>query len=306
MDNKEKNFVSAVVYLHNDEKYVSEFIDELDTKLKLNFSKYEIIFVNDKSMDSSTKIIKAYAERNPESVISIINMSFHQGLEPCMNAGIDLAIGDFVFEFDSVYIDYDWDILMKVYFESLTGFDIVNASPDRPLKVTSFIFYRLFNKNASLQYKLDTETFRILSRRAINRVRSISKTIPYRKALYANCGLKLSSLKYNTIKERNNKKMIDRNNVAINSLILFTDIAYKITIVMAVSMIGITVVVALYALVYWMFKNPVEGWTTTILFLSFVFFGLFLIMAMVIKYLSVIVNLIFTKKEFLFESVEKL
>ena len=45
-------------------------------------------------------------------------------------------------------------------------------------------------------YKMQTESFRILSRRVINRIMGMSKTVPYRKALYAGCGLKTTNLKY--------------------------------------------------------------------------------------------------------------
>jgi len=304
--NKETNFASAVVYVHNDETYVRQFIEELDRTLSTNFLKFEIVVVNDKSTDNGIKLIREYATTRSGLVISILNMSYFQGLESSMNAGIDLTIGDFVFEFDSVYVDYDWKIMMDIYFKSLTGFDIVNASPLRKLKLSSLLFYRLFNKSAHLQYDLGTETFRILSRRAINRVHSMSKTIPYRKAIYANCGLQLTTLKYHPVKDINAKIFSNRSNLAVNSLILFSDIAYRITLFMAVFMMIVTIGVALYALVYYFYETPVEGWTTTILFLSFAFFGLFAIMSMVIKYLSTIVNLIFTKKEYIFESIEKL
>ena len=71
-------------------------------------------------------------------------------------------------------------------------------------------------------------------------------------------------------------------------------------------MMLITIGVATYVLIYYFYETPIEGWTTTILFLSFAFFGLFAIMSMVIKYLSTIVNLIFTKKQHIHELIEKL
>ena len=45
MDNKikEANFVSAVIYIHNNEREITPFLEWLDTQLNLNFKKYEII-----------------------------------------------------------------------------------------------------------------------------------------------------------------------------------------------------------------------------------------------------------------------
>lgn len=71
-------------------------------------------------------------------------------------------------------------------------------------------------------------------------------------------------------------------------------------------MIAIVVFMAVYSLVVYLVGNPVEGWTTTILFLSFCFFGLFGILAVIVKYLQIIVNLIFKKNQYNFESIEKL
>lgn len=304
--NKEKNFASAIVYLYNEEQLVIQFIQNLEKELSNNFLTFEIILVNDKSTDKCVSIIKNYLTTRSGLVVTIVNMSFHQGIESAMNAGIGIAIGDFVFEFDSVFVDYDWSIFMSIYQKSLTGYDIVNASSSSKAKLTSSLFYKVFNKNAHLQYKLKSETFRVLTRRAINRVNSISKTIPYRKAIYANAGLKMATLSYEPTKQMHTKSIKNRSDFAINSLILFSDIAYKFTLTMAIFMVFITVGVAIYAFIYYLCGNPVEGWTTTILFLSFAFFGLFVILAMVVKYLSTIVNLIFSKKEYLFESIEKI
>jgi dolichol-phosphate mannosyltransferase len=307
MDNKdkEKNFVSAVVYVHDDAEYIFSFIENLDKILDSNFLKYEIIIVNDRSNDNSIELIKKYTER-ANAIISILNMSYCQGLELAMNAGVDAAIGDFVFEFDSVYVDYDWSWVMNIYYHSLNGYDIVNAKADSHIQSTSKLFYLLFNRYAKLQYPVSTEVFRVLSRRAINRVHSMSQTIPYRKAIYAGCGLKMDTLSYQPTKKLRPKKHNQRVDLAINSLILFTDIAYRFTLGMAIVMILITIGVAVYALGYYFFNNPVEGWTTTILFLSFAFFGLFSILAMVIKYLSTLIQLNFSKKKYLFESIERI
>ena len=51
MKNKEKNFMSAVVYINNDEKIVKKFLKQLNNVLTENFEKYEIICVNDCSSD---------------------------------------------------------------------------------------------------------------------------------------------------------------------------------------------------------------------------------------------------------------
>jgi|LSQX01.1.fsa_nt_gb dolichol-phosphate mannosyltransferase len=303
---KEKNFASAVVYLYNDEERVLSFIEGLDTLMSNNFIKYEIIVVNDHSSDKGAELVKRIASEEERSSITLVNMSFHQGIEIAMNAGLDLAIGDFVFEFDSVYVDYEWNVVVDIYFHSLKGYDIVNAYNGSNQRFGSKIFYWLMNRYAKLQYQLGTETFRVLSRRAINRIHSIIETVSYRKAAYANCGLKAATLVYKPIEKISFKVHSGRINLALNSLILFTDIAFRATVTIALLMVILTIGVSLYALIYWFLESPVEGWTTTVLFLSFSFCCLFLILSMILKYLSTLVRMNFLRKTYIYESIEKL
>lgn len=307
MTYKEKNFLSAVVYVNNDENGIKPFLIQLIDTLETNFEKYEIICVNDASRDQSASIVREIAKTKGHGIVSLINMSYHQGLEPSMNAGVDLAIGDFVFEFDYITMDYDPDLIMTVYQQSLKGSDIVAAST-KQRRISSSIFYAVFNKNANLQYELQTETFRILSRRAINRIFSMSNTIPYRKALYANCGLKMDTVFYvpnqNKFVKQMNKQ--DRYETAFDALILFTNLAYKITIILAGLMMAATLAGGIYTVVIYFLGIPVAGYTTTMLVITAAFFGVFGILAMVIKYLSVIVRLIFNEQRYIVESVEKI
>lgn len=308
--NKEKNFVSAVVYCCNDADCIPTFIQGLDTVLCANFLKYEIIVVNDVSEDISSKLVREYAHRVNEGLkehtITLLNMSYRQGLEASMNAGTNLAIGDFVFEFDSICDDFDMSLLMDVYFHSLKGYDIVSAKSARKGRWSSRRYYHFFNKYARLQHAIGTETFRIISRRAINRIHSITQNIPYRKAAYANSGLAIDSITYHPNKIIKKKRYDDSWKVAIESLLLYTDIPFRATIYFAIFMLVVSMSVGLYSVIYRLLRNPVEGWTTTIFFMSFGFSGLFIILAMVIRYMQTLVRLNFRKKDYLFESIEKL
>ncbi len=307
---KEKNFISAVVYIHNNESNIKEFLTKLVTTLSSKFLKYEIIFVNDDSTDGTINEIKKTAKNITDATISIINMSFYQGKEIAMNAGIDLAIGDFVYQFDSTVIDYEPNLIIQIYEKSLEGYDIVNAIPNKKKRKSSALFYKVFNKNSNFAYKLDTEAFQIMSRRAINRIYAINKSVPYRKAIQANSGLKIGYVKYNpTIKTNSKidkKLQKERGKTAVNSLILFTDISYKITLTFSIFMLIFIILVGLYTVVIFFTNEPVEGWTPTMLFLASGFFGIFMILTIIIKYLSIILNLVFKKSEFLVESIDKI
>ena len=124
MADKEKNFISAVIYVHNAEDQIESFLRIVAEILADNFDNVEIICVNDDSTDHSVDRIREFSRKEAAFSISVLNMSYFHGLEMAMNAGVDLAIGDFVFEFDSPVSDFDREEIMQVYYRSLEGYDI--------------------------------------------------------------------------------------------------------------------------------------------------------------------------------------
>lgn len=171
------------------------------------------------------------------------------------------------------------------------------------------IFYKTFDAFANLSYEMRTESFRVLSRRVINRIGAMNKTVLYRKAVYAASGLKTYKIIYrsNSANIKYNKKENKyRLRLAVDSLILFTDLGYKFSISLTMLMMLISIFMLGYSVVVYATRHPVAGWTTTILFLSMAFFGLFGILTVIIKYLQLIINLTFKRKQYCFESLEKL
>jgi dolichol-phosphate mannosyltransferase len=304
---KEKNFISAVVYVRNAGKHIGDFIAQLGSVLSGNFENFEIICVNDASTDNSVAAIKAVPLA--EGVLTIINMSCYQNLEASMNAGRDLAIGDFVYEFDSTVMDYDSALILEVYRRSLGGFDIVCAG-SKKRRFFSALFYEVFNRHTGFQYKLNTESFRLLSRRAINRILNMSKTIPYRKALYANCGLRMDTLLYNRAPRQSAAIAINHipadADTAFNAFILFTNVSYKIARTFAIAMMLGTFAGLVYTVIVYSLKKPVAGYTTTMLVITASLFAMFALLAIIIKYLSLLVDLVFRKQNYIVESVEKI
>lgn len=310
MNNKENTFVSAVIYVHNAERRIEKFLQAIIGVMENNFENSEIICVNDASDDGSVSAITNISMKVNKTSITLINMSYFHGIELAMNAGVDLAIGDFVFEFDNTNLDFDEKLIMQIYQRSLEGYDIVSASPDRKGKISSRIFYRAFERFSNITKEMTTESFRVLSRRAINRISSMNNNVLYRKALYANCGMKTDVIKY-SVKETyaysaDSKEKSYRRGLAVNSLIVFTEVGYRVSVMMTILMMIISLFTVAYTIITYLLMNPVDGWTTTILFLSISFFGLFVILTIIIKYLQLLVDMTYKRTHYSFESIEKL
>lgn len=138
----------------------------------------------------------------------------------------------------------------------------------------------------------------------------MNKTIPYRKAVYANCGLKTLNIKYDPVGPSmislDQKEKSYRSRLAVDSLILFTEVGYSFSKLMTALMMLLSAFMLIYSAAVYATAHPVAGWTTTVLFLSVAFLGLFAILTIIIKYLQLLVELVFKRKQYSFESIEKL
>lgn len=309
---KEKKFVSVVIYLHNMEKQLDLFLDQVLPIVNDNFEKMEIIFVDDACEDGTMELLHSYIERNSiDAMVNVIHMSFYHGLESSMNAGRNLAIGDFVFEFDDMIIDYSLDVIMDIYRKMVEGYDIVAASSDCKKPITSRLFYDCFNKTSRCPGAIGQETFRIISRRAINRIKTSSPYIPYRKAAYVNSGLKTAVLSYQSkdkrCRIRNKKNVRDRMSLALDSFIYFTNAMERLSAIISVIFLTITVGMGIYILADVLdATRPTEGWPSMMGFIAVGFFGIFALLTIILKYLSVMLNLIFKKQQYMVEDIEKI
>ncbi len=309
INTKETNFVSAVIYVHNSETVLQGFLKEIYTVLEKNFYKFEIICVNDASTDKSKSEIEQFAKMANNRTISIINMSMYHGLELSMKAGVDLAIGDYVYEFDLPYNGVNKKVIMDIYYKAMEGNDIVAVAPSNKGGGVNRLFYQVFNRYSLSDGDIGQEIFRILSRRAINRVDSISTMVVYRKAAYANSGLKREVVIDNSFDDKEVARSNNRSNIelAMDTLILFTNAIQRLAFCVSLLFLFLSIGIGCYTWIsYFSIRKPVEGWTPIMLFLSMGFFGVFLILTIILQYLSVVLRIVFKKKQYLIESIIKI
>ena len=302
MNTKEKNFISAVIYLHNDGERAVTFCKAVTAELDAHFAQYELIAVDDACTDDTVKALRAWG-REQAAPLTILHMSLYHGLENAMNAGLDAAIGDYVYEFDSTDMPYPASCILDAYRTALQGNDIVSVCPSVIRSGGSELFYKIFNANSHSPYRLRTDAFRLVTRRAINRVHASSAHLPYRKAAYAASGLKMADL---TFEGRLAEKRTGRFNLAMDSLALYTDAGFKASMGITLCMMVLALAELLYTVIIFFTGHPVAGWTTTMFVITLGFAGLFAVLTIVVKYLSLLLDLTFKQQKYLVESIEKL
>lgn len=308
---QEKNFISIVLYIHNIEvDNIKSFCDKLNGGLLSHFKNYEIILVNDSAEEENlNKLVVKLNSITEHNTISIISFPEYVGLETAMMAGDDLAIGDYIFEFDNINIEFEQDILMRVYSKTQEGYDIVSACSDKKENsLFSKLFYKVYNRGVSKEKKLESETMRLLSRRAYNRVKSMARVGVYRKALYGSSGLKyfhIYDANIVTLNKHDKNEVKQRWQLALNSLMLFTNVVQRIAVAISCVFLLAVIIITIYIVSVFVLGKPVAGWTPIMMYLSIGFLGVFSILSIVLKYLSLILKLEFHNDTHIVESIRK-
>ncbi len=302
-ERKEQNFISSVVYIDEERSGCEDFFRELLKCLDEHFLHYEIIAVcNGVGEDMSRRLHGLLKQYSASPHMSLINMSVKQGREQCMNAGLDLSIGDYVYEFDSAEAVHDFGLVWKAYLEAMHGNDIVTVCPNKE-NIMSRTFYRTFNSHSNSAYPLRTNAFTLISRRALNRVHSVYVSPTYRKAVYSSIGLKISVLEFDGTVQNNER---DKFGLAVDSLLLYTDFGYKFSLNFALLMMLATLAGLVYTVAVWLAGNPVSGWTTMMSVLTMGLTGVFAVLAIAMKYLTLIIRLFANRQNYLVESIKKI
>ena len=299
--NKEQNYISAVVYVDRADEGDMRFFRTLNQVLAEHFLKYELIAVTADEANHNDKKLRDFASEI-NMPLTLVHMSLKQPHEQCMNAGLDVSIGDYVYEFDTTDMPYAKEEIWNAYELAMKGNDIVTVCPLEE-KFTSKLFYHIFNRHSNAEYKLRSDAFRLVSRRAINRAHAISNNLPYRKATYAASGLKMAEIEF---KGKIKRRKFDKFELAVDSLALYTDFGYKFSVGLTGIMLLGTLATLIYTFAVYLMGNPVSGWTTTMLVLTGGMTGMFALIAVMIKFLSLILMLSFKKQSYLVENVEKL
>lgn len=107
MDNNNNNILfSVIIPVYNSEDYISKCLESITNQ---NFSNYEIIIIDDGSVDDSLKICREYQNNNPK--INIYEQK-HKGAIYARNLGLSKANGEYI-----LFVDSDDTIYNNMFLE---------------------------------------------------------------------------------------------------------------------------------------------------------------------------------------------
>ncbi len=117
--------LSVVVPIFNEEENVAELHAELDGVLQRLGRRYEIVYVDDGSSDSSFPLLKAIAEQHPRVMVIQLRRNF--GQTAALAAGMENATGDVLIFMDGDLQNDPADIPRLLELMEQGDFDVVSG-----------------------------------------------------------------------------------------------------------------------------------------------------------------------------------
>ncbi len=186
--------------MYNEEESLPYLYDRL-VRLgeKIEHYTLEFLFVNDGSSDNSLNMVKEL--REIDARVCYLSLSRNFGKEVAMGAAFDYVNGDSVVIIDADLQDPPELILeMLKYYEE--GYDDVYAKRKSRegetwlKKMTSKTFYRVLHTVSRVPIQQDTGDFRLLSRRAIEALKSFPEKQRYTKGMFSLIGFKKIAIEF--------------------------------------------------------------------------------------------------------------
>lgn len=189
----DRKLCSIVVPIFNEIEGLENFHASLVAVLVGLEKEFEILYVDDGSLDGTGTIIERLAQSDPRVVPIYLSRNF--GHQAALTAGLDAAKGDVVISMDS---DGQHPPAMLPQLIDLIdhGYDIVQTQRMETTKLpflkrsTSTIFYKIINKISGTYIHPNSADYRALSRQALDGLKSMPEYHRFLRGMIAWMGYK--------------------------------------------------------------------------------------------------------------------
>jgi polyisoprenyl-phosphate glycosyltransferase len=286
---KSNSFVSVVFVIEKKLYAIKTVLQTVQNELESNYSDYEIVIIGNSSITSFSSQDE-YVLQNI-GCIRYVQLTQQVHSDVAWAVGLENAIGDFVVLFNP-YTDPD-----KVISESVSlcksGYDVVVGVANQSRTLS----YKMFRSMADgvlrlVDYSLpqNATTLRCLSRRAVNSVTSTGRFHHQLSMRIQKTGYPQTIYKYILLQSR---PIFTPRSFSMGIRDLMRLVVFNSSRPLRwMSMMGLTgslmaFLFAVYSvLIHLLQGHVVEGWTTTILFISALFMMQFIMMAFFGEYLG--------------------
>lgn len=197
--------ITVIVPCYNEQESLPDFLDETLAVLSSLDVSYELLFIDDGSIDNTPNIILEAVKKNRQLRAIIFSRNF--GKEAAITAGLDCATGDAVIIMDAD-LQHPPDMIpvliekwRKHKVEMVVPCNTARESQSFLLKFISRTFYRVFRKITGLRIPNSGSDFRLMDRKVVEAIRLLPERNRFMKAIYAWPGFNVLPLEY-TVRPR--------------------------------------------------------------------------------------------------------
>ena len=268
--------LSIVLPVYNEENNIDLLYTRIISSVEQLKCNYEIIFVNDGSIDKSLEKIVNLSKNNQH--VKYIDFSRNFGHQIAIYAGMENSKGNYVVIMDSDLQDPPEEII-NLYNKVKQGFDVVHARRKQRKgetifkKLTAKIYYRLLRKITKYNIPVDVGDFRIISKKVINILKKMPEQEKYLRGQIAWVGFKQTFIEYDRDQRAEGKTKYSTSKMtklALDGITSFSDFPLRFA-----TYLGFFVSIISFVLMLWVLykrlivKEYVQGWTSIILSVLF-------------------------------------
>ncbi len=270
--------VSVIVPCYNEQESLPLFYDEIYKVCQENQIEYELIFVDDGSLDETLKELKALSRR--DSNVIYLSFSRNFGKEAAMFAGFCNASGDYVAVMDADL--QDPPSLLPKMLKILRGGNYDSVATRRVSRIgeppiRSWFakrFYQLINKISDVEIMDGARDFRLMKRSMVDAITSINEYNRFSKGIFSWVGFRTYWMPYENVGRiagETKWNFWKLTKYAIEGIINFSQTPLSIAswfgmVMTAVSFVFMATIVFRKLL----FGDPVAGWASTICIIIFI------------------------------------
>jgi len=285
--------ISVVVSVYNEELALPLFYETTKPILERLAWDYEILFVNDGSVDGSLQILTELSERDRK--VKVINFSRNFGHEAAMIAGIDYAAGDGIVCMDAD-LQHPPECLPEIIDRLEQGFGVIsmvrtrNKSAGLKKNITSFLFYKLINRLADVEFEENASDFFALSRPAADVLKSnYREKVRFLRGYVQSIGFKKTTICYEArdrVAGESKYSIRKLFTFSMNAIMCFSNLPLKLGIYAAVMATVLGLIVMVYTLITR--QGAPSGYATIVVLNCFMFAVLFLIIGIIGEYIAIL------------------
>ena len=270
--------LSLIIPCFNEQDAIPLFYDEVTRVLNTMQCAYELLFVNDGSLDETLTILKGFAEKDEH--VTYLSLSRNFGKEAAMYAGFCNASGDYVAVMDADMQDPPALLPEMVKMLETGDYDSVatrrvNREGEPPIRSWfARKFYKLINRISDADIVDGARDFRLMKREMVDAIVAMSEYNRFSKGIFGWIGFRTYWLPYQNVErvagetKWNFWKLLK---YAFDGIINFSEVPLSIASWSGIGMACVAAIMLVVIIIRRLcFGDPVAGWASTMCVIVFI------------------------------------